>query len=50
VGVSPQIVDSVMMRRMMMCDFEELGMNEDELRDALIEQAQWDEDGVGDLL
>lgn len=31
------------------CDFEEIGMNEDELRDALIEQAQWDEDGIGDM-
>lgn len=31
------------------CEFEEIGMNEDELRDALREQAQWDEDGIGDM-
>lgn len=40
----------MMMWRIVMCDFEELGMNEDELRDALIEQAQWEEDGIGDFL
>jgi len=32
-----------------MCEFEEIGMDEDELRDAMREQEQWDEDGIGDM-
>jgi hypothetical protein len=33
-----------------MCEYEEQmlpGMDEDELRDAISEQAQWEEDGIG---
>jgi hypothetical protein len=41
------VLDSIQ-REVNVCEFEEIGMNEDELRDALSEQAQWDEDGIGD--
>jgi hypothetical protein len=31
------------------CEFEEIGMDEDELRDALREQEEWEADGIGDM-
>ena len=32
-----------------MCEFEEIGMDEDELRDALREQEEFEADGIGDM-
>ena len=31
------------------CEFEEIGMDEDELRDAIREQDEWEADGIGDM-
>jgi len=42
------VLDSIQ-REVNVCEFEEIGMDEDELRDAISEQAQWDEDGIGDM-
>lgn len=31
------------------CEFEEIGMDEDEFRDAIREQEEWEADGIGDM-